>query len=97
MKKGERIRMMGTNAAYDVERVSCSRPRWNRSRTPAEQIGFITAAIEEVADTHVGDTITDDEEAGQQDAARASKPAIPVVFCGLFPADANCSRRCARR
>ncbi|MGQ0685428.1 translation elongation factor 4 [Bradyrhizobium sp.] len=89
MKKGQRIRMMGTNAAYDVERVGFFTPKMEQVEElgPGE-IGFITAAIKEVADTRVGDTITDDKKpVGEM--LHGFKPAIPVVFCGLFPADAN--------
>ncbi len=89
MKKGARIRMMGTNAAYDVERVGFFTPKMEQVEElgPGE-IGFITAAIKEVADTRVGDTITDDRKPVSK-MLPGFKPAIPVVFCGLFPADAN--------
>src|SRR5690606_3166997 len=61
LKKGQRIRMMGTNSAYDVDRVGVFTPKL----TPVDElgpgeIGFLTASIKEVADTRVGDTITDD-------------------------------------
>ncbi len=63
MKKGQRIRMMGTNAAYDVERVGFFTPKMvNVDELGPGEIGFITAAIKEVADTRVGDTITDDRK-----------------------------------
>src|SRR5258705_6977701 len=89
MKKGQRIRMMGTNAAYDVERVGFFTPKMQQIEElgPGE-IGFITAAIKEVADTRVGDTITDDRKP-VTDMLPGFKPAIPVVFCGLFPVDAD--------
>src|SRR5438477_11258861 len=89
MKKGQRIRMMGTEAAYDVERVGFFTPKMQQIEElgPGE-IGFITAAIKEVADTRVGDTITDDRKP-IRDMLPGFKPAIPVVFCGLFPVDAN--------
>jgi len=89
MKKGNRIRMMGTNAAYDVERVGFFTPKMQQVEElgPGE-IGFITAAIKEVADTRVGDTITDDRKPVTK-MLPGFKPAIPVVFCGLFPVDAN--------
>jgi GTP-binding protein LepA len=88
LKKGQRIRMMGTNAAYDVDRVGVFRPKL----TPADElgpgeIGYLTAAIKEVADTRVGDTITDDRKPVSE-MLPGFKPAIPVVFCGLFPVDA---------
>ena len=53
------------------------------------EIGFFTAAIKQVADTNVGDTITDDRKPDRQRARPASSPAQPVVFCGLFPVDAS--------
>jgi GTP-binding protein LepA len=89
MKKGERIRMMGTNASYDVERVGFFTPKMEQvDELGPGEIGFITAAIKEVADTRVGDTITDDRKPVSK-MLPGFKPAIPVVFCGLFPADAN--------
>ena len=89
MKKGQRIRMMGTGAAYDVERVGFFTPKMQQVEElgPGE-IGFITAAIKEVADTRVGDTITDDRKPVTE-MLPGFKPAIPVVFCGLFPVDAD--------
>src|ERR1044071_7880863 len=88
LKKGQRIRMMGTNAAYDVDRVGVFTPKL----TPVDElgpgeIGYLTAAIKEVADTRVGDTITDDRKPVSE-MLPGFKPAIPVVFCGLFPIDA---------
>jgi GTP-binding protein LepA len=88
LKKGQRIRMMGTNAAYEVERVGYITPKLvNVDELTTGEIGFITAAIKEVADTRVGDTITDDRHPVAA-ALPGFRPAIPVVFCGLFPADA---------
>src|SRR6195952_2444772 len=89
LKKGMNIRMMRADAAYDVERVGFFTPKL----TPSEElgpgeIGFITAAIKEVADTRVGDTITDDRKPVTE-MLPGFKPAIPVVFCGLFPVDAD--------
>src|SRR6202171_73199 len=88
LKKGQRIRMMGTNAAYDVERSGVFLPKL----TPVDElgpgeIGAITASIKEVADTRVGDTITDDRKPVSEPLP-GFRPAIPVVFCGLFPVDA---------
>jgi GTP-binding protein LepA len=89
MKRGNRIRMMGTNAAYDVERVGFFTPKMQQvDELGPGEIGFITAAIKEVADTRVGDTITDDKKPVSE-MLHGFKPAIPVVFCGLFPVDAD--------
>src|SRR6202521_1918057 len=63
LKKHQRIRMMGTNAAYEVERIGVFTPKLTDSAElgPGE-IGFLTASIKDVADTRVGDTITDDRK-----------------------------------
>src|SRR5262245_65567412 len=83
--------MMGTNAAYEVERVGYITPKMvNVDELTTGEIGFITAAIKEVADTRVGDTITDDRHPVAAPLPRF-RPAIPVVFCGLLPADAAAS------
>jgi GTP-binding protein LepA len=88
IKKGQRIRMIGTGAAYDVDRVGVFTPKLQEAAElgPGE-IGFITASIKEVADTRVGDTITDDRKPTATPLP-GFRPAIPVVFCGLFPVDA---------
>jgi len=88
LKKGQTIRMMGTGAKYPVERVGVMTPSMVMvdSLGPGE-IGFITASIKEVADTRVGDTITEDKRPTSE-ALPGFKPAQPVVFCGLFPVDA---------
>jgi GTP-binding protein LepA len=89
LKKGQRIRMMGTKAAYDVDRVGVFTPkRVEMNEIGPGEIGFLTAAIKEVADTRVGDTITDDRKPVAE-PLEGFRPAIPVVFCGLFPIDAN--------
>ncbi|WP_186388933.1 MULTISPECIES: translation elongation factor 4 [unclassified Stappia] len=89
MKKGQKVKMMGTGAAYEIDRVGVMTPKFLSvdSLGPGE-IGVITASIKEVADTRVGDTITDDRKPCAQ-ALPGFKPAQPVVFCGLFPVDAN--------
>jgi GTP-binding protein LepA len=52
------------------------------------EIGYITAAIKTVADCKVGDTITDDR-APAAAALPGFKPSVPVVWCGLYPTDAD--------
>jgi GTP-binding protein LepA len=89
LKKGMRIRMMATDAEYHVERVGFFSPKGVlvEELGPGE-MGFITAGIKEVADTNVGDTLTD----AKRPAAKplpGFKPSVPVVFCGLFPVEAN--------
>lgn len=88
LKKGQTIRMMGTDAKYSVDRVGVISPKLTEvdGLGPGE-IGFITASIKEVADTRVGDTITEDKRQTAE-ALPGFQPAQPVVFCGLFPVDA---------
>ncbi|MCB2081194.1 MAG: translation elongation factor 4, partial [Rickettsiales bacterium] len=89
LEKGMRIRMMAQKAIYDVERVGIFTPKKVEKDTlgPGE-VGFFTASIKQVADCHVGDTITDER---RQTAAPLAgfKPSLPVVFCSLFPVDAG--------
>ncbi len=88
LRKGMTIRMMGTGATYGVDRVGVFRPKLTEAASlgPGE-IGFLNASIKEVADTRVGDTITEDRRPADK-ALPGFKPVQPVVFCGLFPADA---------
>ncbi|SOC19356.1 translation elongation factor 4 [Stappia indica] len=89
MKKGQKVKMMGTGAAYEIDRVGVMTPKFlSVDGLGPGEIGVITASIKEVADTRVGDTITDDRKPCAQ-ALPGFKPAQPVVFCGLFPVDAN--------
>jgi GTP-binding protein LepA len=88
LTKGQRIRMMGTAAAYEVDRVGVFTPKMvNVEELGPGEIGFLTASIKQVADTRVGDTITDDRKPVSAPLP-GFRPAIPVVFCGLFPVDA---------
>jgi len=88
LRKGQNILMMGTGAKYPVDRVGVMTPKMvvTDALHPGE-IGFITASIKEVADTRVGDTITEDKRRTGKPLP-GFKPAQPVVFCGLFPVDA---------
>ncbi len=88
LKKGQLVRMMGTGAKYQVDRVGVITPKMviTDELGPGE-LGFITASIKEVADTRVGDTITEDRRPCAKPLP-GFKPAQPVVFCGLFPVDA---------
>ncbi len=87
LKRGDKIRMMATNATYPVDRVGVFKPEMQPIDTlgPGE-MGFMTASIKQVRDTRVGDTITH-EKKGVEVALPGFKPAQPVVFCGLFPVD----------
>ena len=87
LRKGDRIRMLNTNAIYQVDRVGVFKPQMEPidSLGPGE-LGFLTASIKQVRDTRVGDTITHEKQ-GTTIALPGFQPSQPVVFCGLFPVD----------
>jgi GTP-binding protein LepA len=88
LKKGQKIRMMATDAVYQVEQIGVFTPKKVAvERLGPGEVGFITAQIKQVADTQVGDTITD-ERKGTPTPLPGFKKAQQVVFCGLFPVDA---------
>ena len=89
LKKGDKVRMIGTGATYDIDRIGVFRPKMEdvKELGPGE-VGFLIASIKEVADTRVGDTITHEKKPCTE-ALEGFRPAQPVVFCGLFPVDAN--------
>jgi GTP-binding protein LepA len=89
LTKGQRIKLMLTGGAYQVDRVGIFRPKQEmRGSLGPGEIGFFTASIRQVADTRVGDTVTDEKKPAEAPLA-GFKPAQPVVFCGLFPVDAS--------
>jgi GTP-binding protein LepA len=89
MKKGDRVRMMQTNAVYGIDKLAVLKPQMvDIAELGPGEIGIFTASIKQVRDTKVGDTIT--HERRSCDAPLPGfKPSVPVVFCGLFPVDAN--------
>ena len=87
LTKGQRVRMMATGTEHTVEQVGVFTPkRTEVGKLGPGEIGFITAGIKEVADTHVGDTITETRRPTSQPLP-GFKPSMPVVFSGLFPVD----------
>ncbi|HEY8591846.1 MAG TPA: translation elongation factor 4 [Sphingomicrobium sp.] len=88
LKKGQQIKFMQAGTTHLVDRVGCFRPKIEQlQELGVGEIGFITAQIKEVAETRVGDTITDAKRPAAQ-ALAGFKEVQPVVFCGLFPVDA---------
>ena len=89
IRKGQQVKFMAAGTTHLVDRVGVFRPKIEQmgSLGPGE-IGFITAQIKDVAETRVGDTITDARKPAAS-ALPGFKQVQPVVFCGLFPTDAN--------
>lgn len=89
LKKGAKIKMMFNNSTYNVDSVGFTTPKKHYTdQLSAGEIGFITASIKQVADCKVGDTITEDRNPCTEPLS-GFKPNLPVVFCGLYPADAS--------
>jgi len=89
LRRGHKVRMMSSGAVHTVEQVGVFTPKMipTDDLGPGE-IGFITAAIKTVADCNVGDTITDDRVPAAEPLP-GFKPSVPVVWCGLYPIDAD--------
>ena len=89
LKRGQKIRMMAKGSTHTVEQLGYFTPKMVQTDSlgPGE-MGFLTAAVKTVAETSVGDTITDDRNPATQ-ALPGFKPSIPVVWCGLYPIDAD--------
>ena len=89
IRKGQKIRMMARGSVHLVEQVGLFTPKMVPvDKMGPGEMGYITAAIKTVADVSVGDTITDDRVPAAE-ALAGFKPSVPVVWCGLFPVDAD--------
>lgn len=88
VRKGTRIRLMATKKEFDVVEVGVfGAGRYIPcDELKAGDVGYITASIKNVADTHVGDTVTDDDNPTSE-ALPGYKKVNPMVYCGVFPAD----------
>ncbi len=89
IRKGQLVKFMNAGTTHLIDRVGCFRPKIEQLADlgPGE-IGFITAQIKEITETRVGDTITDAKRPASAPLP-GFKEVQPVVFCGLFPVDAN--------
>ncbi|OYQ33335.1 elongation factor 4, partial [Niveispirillum lacus] len=88
LRLGQKVRFMATGATRDLDRVGIFTPKKVAvDKLGPGEMGFVTAAIKDIRDTKVGDTITEERRLAPT-ALAGFKPSIPVVFCGLFPSDA---------
>lgn len=89
LKRGMKIRMMANGATHQIDQVGVFTPKPEKiGELGPGEVGYFTAAIKTVADTNIGDTITDERNLASEPLA-GFKPSIPVVFCGLFPIDSS--------
>ena len=88
LEKGTRARLMATGSRHLIDQVGVFTPKLEKTSSlgPGE-LGYFTASIKDVSETRVGDTLTDDRNPTDQ-VLEGFRPAVPVVFCGLFPIDA---------
>src|SRR5690606_2212220 len=89
IRKGDRIKMMQTGALYGIDKLAVLKPQMvDIPELGPGEIGVFTASIKQVRDTRGGETITH-ERKGTTEPLPGFTPAQPVLFCGLFPVDAN--------
>ena len=97
LKKGQRIRMIGIDAAYEVDRTGVFTPKLTLvDELGPGEIGMLTASIKEVADTRVGDTITD-ERNPVDEPLPGFRPAIPGGVLRTVSGRCRAVRGLARR
>jgi GTP-binding protein LepA len=89
VKKGDIIRMMASGKEHEIIEIGVISPYMTQVESlSAGEVGYLAAAIKNVADTKVGDTITSAERPAPQPLA-GYKEVKPVVFCGLYPLENN--------
>lgn len=87
IRKGMNIRMMATGKVFEVTEVGVFKPNLvNVDVLEAGQVGFFAAAIKNVKDARVGDTVTDNDNRAEA-ALPGYRKATPMVFCGLYPVE----------
>lgn len=86
---GDLIKMMQTNAIYDVIGLSINTPKEKQvTSLKAGEVGYIYASIKSISDVLVGDTITLEKNPASE-TLPGYKPMKPMVYCGLYPIDAS--------
>jgi len=89
IKKGMRIKMMGTGRVYDIEEVGVFKPAPEVvDELSCGEVGYITCNIKDPKEVHVGDTVTDFRRPASE-ALAGYKKVRPLVFCGLYPVNAK--------
>jgi GTP-binding protein LepA len=87
VKKGDRIRLMNSGTEYEVAEVGINSPKpLPRDVLMAGDVGYITAAIKDIKDTRVGDTVTDANNPTDK-PLEGYRQMTPMVYAGLYPTD----------
>ena len=90
VKKGDRVRFMATNKEFDVVEVGAfgAGQFIPTEKLQAGDVGYLTASIKNVRDTHTGDTVTLANNPVKE-ALPGYKKVNSMVYCGIFPADGS--------
>ena len=89
IKVGDKIKMMATNAVYDVVELGVHTPKEKKlSKLVTGEVGYLCASIKSINDVKVGDTITVLGNEAKEPLA-GYKPMKPMVFCGLYPIESS--------
>lgn len=89
VKVGDKIKMLATNATYDVVELGINNPHEVKvNELTTGEVGYLCASIKSIEDVKVGDTITLDN-APCTEPLSGYKPMKPMVFCGLFPVESS--------
>ena len=89
VSRGDIIKMMETNATYDVVGLSVNTPKEKEVKSlSAGEVGYLYASIKSISDVHVGDTITLESNPAKEKLP-GYKPMKPTVYCGLYPIESN--------
>ncbi|MEE6634738.1 translation elongation factor 4 [Limosilactobacillus pontis] len=87
VKKGDRIRLMNSGTEYEVAEVGINSPKpLARDVLMAGDVGYITAAIKDIKDTRVGDTVTNADRPTDK-PLEGYRQMTPMVYAGLYPTD----------
>lgn len=89
IKIGDKMKMMSTNAIYDVVELGISNPHQvKQQQLVAGEVGYICGSIKDIKDVKVGDTITLEDNVANE-PLKGYKPMKPMVFCGLYPLESS--------
>ncbi|MEI2403719.1 translation elongation factor 4 [Niallia taxi] len=89
VKAGDKIKMMATGKEFEVIEVGVFTPKaTSKNQLSVGDVGYLTAAIKNVGDTRVGDTITSAKN-GAVEALPGYRKLNPMVYCGLYPIDSS--------
>lgn len=89
VKPGQKIKMMATGKEFEVSEVGVFTPKpEKRDELTVGDVGFLTAAIKNVSDCRVGDTVTSSQNPAEE-ALPGYRKLNPMVYCGLYPIDTN--------